>query len=93
MTRRSRIDQRTAGGLAGHVGLGELGFPADLRDALYSGFALFGTASGEDDDCTGRRETFRHAEADAAIAAGDNGDAARKIENAHWIPLLHEARK
>jgi hypothetical protein len=46
---------------------------------------LFGITSGEDHDRAGGGETFRHAEPDAAIAAGDNGDAAGKIEKAHFL--------
>jgi len=76
MTRRGLVDQRTARGFARHVDCGEFGLPAGLRDALHGGFALFGIAPGEYHDRAGRRETFRHAEPDAAIAAGNNCDAA-----------------
>jgi len=88
VTRRSCIDQRAAGGLAGHVDFRELGFASGLRDALHGGFALFGIAPGEHHDGTGRRETLRHAEPDAAIAPGDDRDAAGKIEKTHWLSQL-----
>src|SRR5262249_59799286 len=88
MTRRGLVDQRTAGGFAGHVDRGEFGLPAGPRDTLHGRFALFGIAPGEHHDSAGRRETLRHAEPDAAIAAGDDRDAACKIEQVHWIPLL-----
>jgi hypothetical protein len=83
VTHRRLIDQRTAGGLARHIDLGELGVAAGPRDALHSRFALFGIAPGQHYHGAGRGETFRHSEADAAIAAGDDCDAAGKTEQAH----------
>jgi len=75
MPRRCFIDQRTAGGFARHIDLGELGLAAGLRDALHSCFALLGIAPGEDHGSASGCETFRQTEPDAAIAAGDDGDA------------------
>ncbi len=34
----------------------------------------------------GRRQSLRHAEADAAVAAGDDGDPPRQIEQIHFLP-------
>jgi len=75
MPRRSFIDQRTAGGFARHIDLGEFGFAAGLGDAPHSYFALLGIAPGEDHGSTSGCEAFRQAEPDAAIAAGDDCDA------------------
>src|SRR5262249_58588911 len=69
MTRRSLVDQTTAGGFVRHIDLVEFGFTASLCDALHSCFALFGIAPGEYHDSAGRRETFCHTEPHAAIAA------------------------
>jgi hypothetical protein len=76
VTRRCPVDQRTAGGLGRHVDLGELGLAAGLHDLLHRCGALLGIAPGKHDDGAGRRETFSHAETDAAIAAGHDCDAA-----------------
>src|SRR5262249_40550390 len=76
MTRRGLVDQRTAGGFAGHVDRGEFGLAAGPADSLPGLFALFGMAPGDPHDTPGRRETLPHTEPDAAIAAGDDCDAA-----------------
>jgi hypothetical protein len=47
-----------------------------LRDALHGAPALAGIPAGEHHDGAGRRKAFRHTEPDAAIAAGNNGNAA-----------------
>ena len=47
---------------------------------------LLGVAPGEHHGRAGRREPLGHAEPDAAIAAGDDRDAAGQIEQAHALP-------
>jgi len=86
VTRRRLIDQRTTGGLARHIDRGEFGSAARARDAFHSRFAFFGIAPGQHHHGAGQAETLRHPEPDAAIAAGDDCDPARKIEQAHCSP-------
>src|SRR6202022_1606127 len=46
-------------------------------------FVLVGVAAPDRDIAASRGERLRDAETDAAIAAGDDGDAAGEIKNAH----------
>ena len=54
---------------------------------------LLGVAAPDRDVAAGRGQRLRDAEADAAIAAGDDGDAAGEVENAHEaFPVWFGAR-
>ena len=77
------VDQRPAGLLVCHIHIGECSFATRAPDLLHGGRALGGVAPCEHDGRAGRRHSLSHAEPDAAIAAGDDRDAAGKIEQAH----------
>ena len=74
------VDQRAAGLLIRHVDVLERGLAARVLDLLHGGRAFRGVAPGEHDRRACRREPFRHAEADAAVSAGDDRDTAGEIE-------------
>ena len=49
-------------------------------------------AAGDGDGGAGLRHAARHAQADAAVAAGDEGDAAREIERDMGLLVLDRQR-
>ena len=67
-------------GLVGDVGDDRDGFAAALLQLRDRGIRLRRVAPDDGDRSTGLRQPARHAQADAAIAAGDDGNAAGEIE-------------
>src|SRR6516164_999954 len=64
----------------------------DLAGALCHrrrcGLVLLRITAPDRDVAATRRKGLRHTEPDTAITAGDDRDAARKVEHAHWcLPL------
>ena len=53
---------------------------ARLGECRQGSLALCGVACSDDDAGASLRQALRHAEADAAIAAGDDGNAAFEVE-------------
>ena len=69
-----------AGGLVGDVDLEHGRLDAELGELGRGGLRLLHVASGDGDRRAGFRHAPRHAEPDAAVAAGDDRDAALEIE-------------
>ena len=95
MLGRRLVDHRAAGFFARHIHVGELGLAARVLDLLHRRRALGGVAARKHHGRAGRRHALRHAEPDAAIAAGDDRDAAGQIEQVHWTPpaaILRDGR-
>ena len=61
--------------------------PPALR-SFERGLGFRGVAAREHDRRAGGGKPFRHAEPDAAIAAGDDCDAAGEIEQVHFSPKI-----
>ena len=76
-------DERAAGRFLGDVRLAKFRLAAALEQARERGLRLLRVAARQHDRGAGPRQTLSHAEADAAIAAGDDRDAALQIEQIH----------
>ena len=85
---RDAVDQRAAGFLVRHVDFANSALPPASLICFTARRALGGVAPGEHHDRARRRQPLGHAEPDAAIAAGDDRDAAGEIEQAHVLPPL-----
>ena len=77
------VDQGAARILLQDVDRDGAGLGAGLLDLLHGRGILGGVAARHDDGGAGARHAQRHAKPDAAVAAGDHGDAAGKIEKLH----------
>ena len=79
------LHQRLAGVRAGDVDRDRERLGAEALELADRGLALVLVAAGDHHGRAGRREAARHAEPDAAIAAGDDRDPARQIEQFHPV--------
>ena len=76
-------DQGAAGVFLQDIDRDGAGLGAGLLDLLDRRGVLGGVTARHDDGGAGARHAERHAEPNAAVAAGDHGDAAGKIEKLH----------
>src|SRR5690606_5707399 len=83
-------DERAAVVLAGDVDLDADRTGAERGELGHRGLVLARVAAGDDDAGAGTREPARHAQADPAVAAGDDRHAAGQIEWIHCSTFLRE---
>ena len=81
--RRACCDKFGAGFVVGHVDRDEGRFRAHIQQLLDRVGRLVGVAAGNHHGGADRRHPFRHTEADTAITARHDGDAAFQIEQVH----------
>ena len=86
------LSPRRDGGPIREIALIRRKFPAQGGDGVFNRTARFEAGADANDVGARFRETFRHGEADAALAAGNEGGFSAEVEGVHIIRKIFQPR-